>query len=109
MVQHFANFASVKFKVSMRESDESDACNENQEIRIVTLTLRFKRIITKLVAIRFVVHVVFFFESMSMRIRCENVVVTNVKKGLTEAIQDRCGDDRCCQARNVRFDSLLVL
>ena len=80
MVQHFAHFASVKFKVSMRESDESDACNENQEIRIVTLTLRFKRIITKLVAIRFVVHVVFFFESMSMRIRCENVVVTNVKK-----------------------------
>ena len=66
MVQHFTSFASVEFEVGMRESDERNTCYENQEVRIVTLALRFERIVTKLVAVRFVVHVMFLFECMTV-------------------------------------------
>lgn len=80
MVKHFSNFSSVEFEVRVGERDETDPCHEKQQVRIVALSLRLKRIITELVAVRLIMHVVFVFESMAVRVGCEDVVVTRLKK-----------------------------
>jgi hypothetical protein len=63
----------------VRKCRERDARNENEEVRVVTLTLGLKRIVAKLVAVGFVVDIVFLFEAVAMGVRRENVLVATVK------------------------------
>jgi hypothetical protein len=62
MVQDLASLALVEFEVGVSEMYETDSSNEEQKEWVVTLTLRFERVITKLVTVRLVVDVVLLFE-----------------------------------------------
>ena len=69
MVQDFACLASVEFEVGMTEVNKADTCDEQQQPWVVTLTLRLEGIITELVAVWFVVNIMFLFEGVTVRVR----------------------------------------
>lgn len=45
MVEHFTDLASVKSEMRVSKMNESNACHKDQHPWIISLTLRFKRII----------------------------------------------------------------
>lgn len=103
VVQHFADLAAVKLEVRVSECRERYARDENEKVRVVTLALGLKRIVTELVAVGFVVDVVFFLEAVAMGVGRENVLVATVTGGrLTGGGRGRCGGDKCCPARSGR-------
>jgi hypothetical protein len=57
------------------EMNKCNASNKDQHPGVVALTLRFKRIIAKFVTIGLIVHVVFFFKRVSVRVRREDMSV----------------------------------
>ncbi len=69
MIQNFTNLSSVKFKVRVCEMNECNTEYKDKHPGIVCLTLRFKRIIAKFVAIWRIVDIMFLFKGMTVRIR----------------------------------------
>ena len=69
MVQDFAGLAFVELEVRMTEVNKADTCDEQQQPWVVTLTLRLEGIITELVAVWFVVNIMFLFEGVTVRVR----------------------------------------
>ena len=69
MVQDFAGLAFVELEVRMTKVNKADTCDEQQQPWVVTLTLRLEGIITELVAVWFVVNIMFLFEGVTVRVR----------------------------------------
>lgn len=69
VVKNLTDLSAVELEVRMSEMAERNTSDEEQHIRVITLTLRFERIISKLVAVRFIVNVILLFPGVSVRIR----------------------------------------
>jgi len=64
VIEHFALLASIVAEVSMTEVCEANDCEEQNQVRVVELALVLKWIITKLVAVGFVVNSWLVFQVM---------------------------------------------
>ena len=66
MVEHLANLSAVESEVRVHEVDERNSAHEDQQPGVVSLSLGVKRIITKFVTVRQVVHVVLLLEGVAV-------------------------------------------
>jgi len=87
VVQHLARLALVELEVTVTEVDEPHACHEDEQPRVVRLAIGLERVVAQLVAIGFVVHVVFLFERVAVRVGREDVRVA--AKLIKDAYLDR--------------------
>ena len=75
MVQDLADLSAVELEVRVSEVSESNTTNEKEQVRVITLALGLKWIIAQFITIWQIVNVVFFLPGVTMRVRCENVLV----------------------------------
>lgn len=90
MVQHFTDLALVEPKVAVSNVAEAQNANEQQHVRVVSMAVRFKRIISQLVTVRLVMNVVLFLEGVSVRVAGENVLVAALgKRDVNDRIREK--------------------
>ena len=76
MVQDLADLSAVKLEVRVSEVSKRNTTHEKEQVRVVTLALGLKWIIAQFITIWQIVNVVFFLPGVTMRVRCENMLVT---------------------------------
>jgi len=106
VVEHFANLASVKFEVRMREVDKGYSSSKDQHPGVITLPLRLKGVVAQFIAVRRIVDIMFLFKTVTMRIGRKDVLVTKIQiitGYLTEEGEGRCGGGSSYLARKLRW------
>ena len=76
MIENFTNLPSVKTEMSVREMHKCRDTDKNQKPRIVSLSLLFEWIITKLITIWEIMDIMFFFKIVGKGISREDLLMT---------------------------------
>ena len=84
MVENFTNLALVKSEMAMSNMAEANNSDKNDHIRIISMSLSIKRIITKFITIRLVMNIVLFFEVVCMRVRRKDLMRARRKKNVNK-------------------------
>ena len=77
MVKHLAELPAIESKVSVREVAETHDSEEQQQIWVVKLTLRFEGVISELIAVGLIVDIGLVIPVVATRVAAEDVDMAN--------------------------------
>ena len=81
MIEYFTNLPAIKFEPRVREMDHGDACDENDEPRVL-IALRVEWILTDFITVWLVVKCGLLVECVAAGIPIENMSVTAHRRRL---------------------------